>query len=106
MGCEYFEAVATGLRGLKIAQAFKKEEKISAYQTIALLNLYEQKSYSRQELKTLVGIGNEGSFNRSVLDPLKDRGLVLMGDGKAFQHKAVFISEKGENLVERVLRGL
>ena len=53
-----------------------------------------------------VGVRNQGSFNRGVLDPLKDRGLIVVGDAEYFHSKTIFISEKGENLVERVLRGM
>jgi len=96
------DAIHTYEKGRAILNAFKAEG-LKPYQITALLMLYEKRSCSRQDLKKLIDMKNEGAFTNRVLVPLQGRELIVVEDAKLFCPKPVYISEKGENLVEKVM---
>ena len=101
-------------RGMRISfsaeKAFADQGINTPYQRRALIELYNQKEgkVSRQALKNIVGVENEGYFTSEVLNPLKDLGYVEIYKGKSSMHGFLFVrlTSTGESVVEEVIGNL
>ena len=90
-------------KGNDIFDAFKKYGVETRYRAMILLNLHEPKAVSRQKLRELIGMKNEGQFTSSVLNPLKEYGYIEMSTE---EQGSVSITSTGEGLVDCIMDDL
>ena len=86
---------------------FKAEANLSFNQYLTLIELYsvEQKGdcVTYKQLREKLGISDKSDFNKIVMGPLNKKSLTYGEQRKAPEEKDAFITERGSELVEKVL---
>jgi len=67
------------------------------------LHVTQLDSQSYEELRTLVGISDRSDFNKIIVKPLTNAGYVYTEQKAHFKPRDIFITEKGSELVEKIL---